>query len=296
MTPKMITFKRFLLEGGTATKKWATGRASAVDIKSALKFVASAAGIPKEELQDNLLGSTEATLLGARPDSGDIDIALVLDKHDPAKVHADMMTATGNAGVWNAGTKIGSYSVPVDGHTVQVDLMFVSDRKWAKFAYHSSMGQGSAYPGAVRNIILTTALSHTQEPGKDFVLKDSDSRVIARASRSLTLGGGMSRMFKHVVRKKDGSLGQTLQKTSAEDLEQFLADIGQEISFSHREDATQDPDAVAAFIFGPGVVATDIMSAEAVITHIKKLPNSAEILKAAKAALQQAKLPIPSEL
>lgn len=295
----MLTFKQFLImEGGAATAGWNTSRAGAEDISRAMKFVAATLKIPEKTLRGDLLGGTEATLLGFKPHSGDVDIAISLEDHSPEDVVAAMMSATGNMGVWNAGTRVGSFAVPVgDDRRVQVDLMFVKNKDWARFAYYSGVGRGSKYPGAVRNILLVTALSHTHEPGKDFVLRDDEGTVIARASRSIKFDSGMERLFKATkINTKTGRRGKTASPVSPSEIKKILTDLGKEIQFSEKSEHTDNPDEVAAFIFGRGVAAADVMTAEQVIELIHQHPRGNEIVAAAKKQLSDLNLPIPEEL
>jgi len=294
----MISFKQFLIEGGHATEKYGTSRAKQVDIAAALKFVSSTIGIPGQELKSSLLGSTELTLLGKRESSGDIDIAVEINGDNYATINKKMLAAVDNQGYWNQGAKIGSYAVPVNSKKVQVDLMFVSSKEWAKFIYHSAEGRGSKYPGAVRNIILFTALSFVQEIGKDFVERDEDGNITARASRSIKLDKGMERLFKRAKHNpKTGKTNKTLEKVSAEELASHLKQIGKNIAFEKDADVINVPDEVASFIFGAGVKAGDIMTAEAVIQMIKaKMHKPGKVLAKVESELERNNLPIPKEL
>lgn len=293
----MITFKQFLLEGGHATAKFNVERANASDVKAALQFVSKALGVPYDTLKNDLLGSTELTLLGKKKDSGDIDIAFSLEKSDVDDINKKMIDATNNEGAYNSGTRVGSYAVPVNGKKVQVDLMFVNNKDWAKFIYHSEQGAGSEYPGAVRNIILMTALAHTQEPGKDFVMRDEDGRAVVRASRSIKMDLGMERLFKMAkVNAKTGKYNKGLDKVDPKEIEAHLQSLGKKVKFSHDPEITDNPDHIAAYVFGSGVKAKDIMSAENVIKQIKKLKNADEIVAACKSELERLKLPVPKEL
>jgi hypothetical protein len=293
----MKTFKQFLTEGGHATEKYNTERAKPADVKAALEFVSKALNIQYDTLKNDLLGSTELTLLGKKADSGDIDIAFSLKDTDALEIDKKMKDATNGEGNYNAGTKVGSYAVPVNGKKVQVDLMFVNNKDWAKFSYYSAIGRGSKYPGAVRNIILFTALSHTQEPGKDFVIRGEDGKPIVRASKSITMDAGMKRLFKMAkVNAKTGKYNKSLETVTGDDIEKHLKEIGKDIKFSKDIEFTDKPDDVAKHIFGPNVKAQDLMTAENVITQIKKLKNANEILAAAKAELTKLKMEVPSEL
>lgn len=292
------TFKQFLTEGGAATEKFNTSRANQADIKAALAFVSKAIGVETEELAKSLLGSTELTYLGKKQNSGDIDIAFPASAGDEKSFHEKMMAAVNGEGYWNPGGKIGSYAVPVGkGKKVQVDLMFVPDKKWAKFIYHSAEGNGSKYKGAVRNIMLFTALTFVQEKGKDFVERDADGNVIARASRSIKMDKGMERLFKRAkYNEKTGKYNKSLDTVTPDELEAHLKKIGKNIKFSKEVDTTTDADFIARFIFGPGVKAKDIMTAEDVIKHIKKMKNADEVIARVKEELKKNNLQIPSEL
>jgi HSP90 family molecular chaperone len=106
----------------------------------------------------------------------------------------------------------------------------------------------------------------------------------------------MKRLFKKVKKLKSGELGKTLEKTDPTELTAFLKELGKSIQFSADEEFTNNPDDVAKFIFGKSVKAADIMTAENVISHVKKLKNSSEILAAAKTELEKVGLPVPPEL
>lgn len=294
----MISFKAFLLsEGGHATEKWNTVRATKEDVAAAVKFTSNVLGIPYAEMVDRLLGSTELTLMGKKKDSGDIDIAMPVSVAEFANAHEKMISAVNGEGVNNAGTKVASYAVPVNGKKVQVDLMMVTNKEWAKFIYHSSQGDKSKYPGAVRNIIMFTILTFIQEPGKDFVHRDDGGNVIARASRSIKLSTGMERLFKTVkINPKTGKASKALDSVSPDELESTLKAMGKVIEFDKSVDLINSPDAVAEFIFGKGVKAADIMTAEDVIKHAKRNPHYESMVPKIKSELERLKLPVPAEL
>lgn len=294
----MITFKQFLAEGGAATSKYNTERATQADIQKTLQFVSKVLSISYDDLKKDLLGSTELTLIGKKKDSGDVDIAFSLEGSDVNDINKKMVSAVSGEGAYNAGTKVGSYAVPVGGDKkIQVDLMFVNNKDWAKWIYHSEQGAGSVYPGAVRNIILMTALAHTQEAGKDFVMRDDEGKAVVRASRSILMDKGMERLFK-MARKnaKTGKYNKAIEKVDPAEIEAHLKSIGKNVKFSHDPEVTDNPDHIAQFVFGPSVKAKDITSAENVIKYIKELKNSAEIIKASRSELERLKLPVPKEL
>ena len=293
----MISFKQFLIEGGNAVSKFDVKRASQEDVKAALAFVAKHTSIPLGELQDNLLGSTRLVHAGKKPDSGDIDIAIPFSEYPIEGINEKMLKAVSGEGTYNAGTKVGSYAVPVNGKKVQVDLMFVSNADWATWMYSSFQGEKSKYPGAVRNIILFTALAHTQEKDKDFVIRDDEGKPVIRASKSITMDSGMKRLFKMAkFNEKTGKYNKTISTVTPEEIEDHLKKIGKNIKFSKDLEHTNNPDDIARFIFGKGVKAKDLDTAEQVIAQIKKLPNARQIIAASKSELSRIGLEVPKEL
>ena len=323
----MTTFKQFLREGGGATRVFNPSRASASDITEALHFASGlkTLGMSPQELRASLLGSANVTALHAEKalTSGDVDVAVsapsddeelkrrMTEVYDEAAAHLKKIYAGDpehsgkKIGENNFGTRVVSLPVPLfkDGairKIVQLDLMFVKDVDWAKFAYHSAQHReenGSAYKGVVRNVLLMSTIIHHREPGKDFVHYDPESgNVIARASRSLKLDSGMERLFKLAKRSKTGKFTKELQKVSPQDLEAFLKDAGLDYKFSHDPDIISDPDKLARLLFGRGVRAKDIMSAEGIIEKIQHLPNAKEILDHAVKEFEKGGIPIPKEL
>lgn len=289
------TFKQFLFEGGAATSQYKVERATKEDIEKALPIVAQALGI--KDIQDRLLGSVHLTLSGKKKDSGDIDIVIGNDEMDIHDAHKKMMELVNNEGSLNKGTKIGSYAVDVGGKKIQVDLMFVDSKDWAKFIFYSTQGEHSKYPGAVRNLLLMATTRHTHEPGKDFIVK-KDGEVVARASRAIKLDAGLERLFKAAkYNKEKGTFNKTMDKMDPGQLAMHVHAIsGKKVKFDPEPDIKTNPDEVAAWLFGQGVKAKDIMTAEQVIAFIKKRKDAAEIIEDARKSLKDAKLPVPTEL
>jgi hypothetical protein len=111
------------------------------------------------------------------------------------------------------------------------------------------------------------------------------------------MDSGMKRLFKMAkLNAKTGQYNKSVDTVKPEDIEAHLKQLGKNIKFSHDTDFTDDPDAVAAHIFGKGVKAKDIMTAEDVIKQVKKMKNAKEVLAAAKSELERNKLPVPKEL
>lgn len=289
------TFKQFLFEGGAATSKFNVERATKDDIEKALEIVARTLNLP--DIKERILGSVHLTLSGKKQDSGDIDIVISNDEMDPAEADAKMLKLTNNEGALNKGTKIGSYAVDIGGKKVQVDLMFVNNKDWAKFIFHSQHGDGSNYPGAVRNLILMAVARHKHEPGKDFLIK-VDGEVVARASRALKLDAGLERLFKAAkYNKETKTFNKSMDKMDPGQLAMHAQTIsGKKIRFNPDPEIIDDPDSVAQWLFGEGVKAADIMTAEQVIALVKKHKLAATIIEDAKKSLKDAKLPVPTEL
>ena len=300
----IFSFKQFLTsltESGNAVAQWVNGaRADASDIKTAIKFVSKHTGIPESELQDGVLGSTGHVLTGHKHDSGDLDIAIPDKKYDLTEVTEALKKAVNGEAHFAPGLKTYSYAVPVsDSKKIQVDLMLVDSKDWAKFAYNTT--PDSKYKGAVRNQIMFAVVSHKIEPGKDIVVKDKDGNVIARASRSLKFDTGIERLFKVAKLKKDGSRKKTLDKVTPDELKMELDSIEPDLKdkFEPKADTIVDPKIAVQWMFGDGVQPSDVSTAEKVIKLIKEKfskDESDDIITQAKENLKNNKLPIPEEL
>ncbi len=289
----MITFKQFLMEGGAATSDFHTERATKEDIDQALDFVSKHTGMPKQQLIDNLLGSTGHTLAGKKKDSGDIDIAVEDGRYDRETLVSKMKQATGMNKPKMTGGNVFSFAVPANGKKVQVDLMFVPSEKWARFGYHAALD--SQHKGVVRNMLLVNVMKHIFEKDKDLVVKDGDEEII-RVRRGFKMDGGLERLYRIAPMRKDGKGRVAARKATPAEVEAELKKMGRADKFSKDPDAILDPDKAAEFMFGKGVKAKDLLSTEQVIKQIFKLPNHAEIFKGAVEDIEKVEQPIPDEI
>lgn len=298
-----FSFKQFiaLSESGNAVADWVGGaRATAHDIKIAIKFISEKTGIPFDELSDGVLGSTGHVLSGHKQDSGDLDIAIPDGKYDIKEITKKLNAAVNGESHYATGLKTYSFAVPVSSSKkIQVDLMFVGSKEWAKFAYNTD--PNTKYKGAVRNQILFAVVMHKVEPGKDIVVKDENGNVIARASRSLKFDTGIERLFKVAGLKKDGTRKKTLDKVSPEELSIELEKIDPSLKdkFDPTSDIIIDPKIATKWMFGHSVQPQDINTTEKLIAVIKRnfsKSDERDIFKQAVINLNSNKLPIPEEL
>ena len=304
-----MNFKSFLSkilsESGKATEKWGTSRASKTDIETALKSSSDVIKTNVSTLKNQLLGATELALLGHKNDAGDIDIAMELKSPKfMDEVHSKMMDAFNNEGTLQKGLKVGSYAIPVsDKKKVQVDLMFVPDVKWAKFHFSSEEGKSSKYKGAVRGQLLMAASRYILKPNEDLVVLDNEGNAIARANRAWNPTGGIRRVFKVAPMNKKGT-GRLkgLVDVSPEELRKELIKIDpkyKDVKFSDKIDIILDPDKAVEQIFGKGVKAKDVGSAEQVIELIKKTFSKSDqekIFKDVTSAFKGTDVKLPPEI
>jgi hypothetical protein len=293
----VITFKQFLTEGGAATEKFGTVRATKADIDAALEFVSQTIGVSVETLRDRLLGSTRLTHAGKQADSGDIDLAIKEGEVDREKTIASMTAATKNKPHVTGGS-VYSFAVPTkNDRKVQVDLMFVPDVKWAKFSHFSA--ENSKHKSAVRNELIHSALKFSMQPDQDVRMKDENGNDIARASRAYKLDTGVERLFKIAPKRKDGK-GRVKGsvKATPDEVRAALDQEGNTSKFNPSADVITDPDKFAALLFGPGVKANDMGSTEQMIALIKKYKakKADAIFKDAVRGIKRLKFPVPTEL
>ena len=292
----MITFKQFLVEGGAATKKHGTVRASQEDIVHAIALISGALGIPVKTLEDRILGSGRLTHAGHQKDSGDLDIAMNDQELDRDSV-TDKMTFLCGSKPMLIGGNIFSYALPLGKRKIQVDLMFVPDIVWAKFSHHAS--EHSAHKSGVRNELLHSALKFSMEDGKDLRVKDEDGRDVARASRSFKLDTGLERIFKISPMRKDGK-GRVKgsEKVSPAEVQAALDEIGHAGKFSPEAEIIRDPNQFAELLFGQSVKSKDMHSTEQLIRLIKKYKSAeqAAIFKDAVHGMVARGFDVPPEL
>lgn len=292
-----MLLKELLLEGGKATEKLGTVRATKADIDAALSFVSRRLNLGTEMLRKRLLGSTRLTAMGAQEDSGDIDLAI----HD-GEVNRDLAVkqltkATGNTPHVTGGSTY-SFAVPTaKDRKVQVDLMFVPDIKWALFSHHAD--ERSKHKSGVRNELIHSALKFSMVPGEDVRVKDEAGNDIARASRSYKLDNGVERLFKVAPKRKDGK-GRVkgVVHATPDEVRAALDDLGNGSKFSPEKDVIRDPDKFAELLFGPGAKGSDLLTTEQLIALIKKnkKKHAAEIFKDAVKGIKRLKFQVPDEL
>lgn len=284
-------------EGGHATEQWGTTRANQADMQAALQFMSKASGIPVDELRAGLLGSTELTLLGFRPDSGDVDIAIDLNKYDMMDIHSKVLSAVNGEGTLASGLRTGSYACPVGSDKkIQVDFMYFDSVTWAKFMYHSDEGRNSKFKGVVRNQLLMACVRHMIHPG-DMIIKNEAGDVVARASRSIDPNKGMRRIFKMVsINKRTGAPNKTLGTATPAEIRARYPDA----QVIDREDLVNDPATLVKALFGEGVRPEDVMTVESLIDVMKRKIDDVKLLEVigrdAAAQLDQANIPYPPTL
>lgn len=284
-------------EGGHATEQWGTTRANQADMQAALQFMSKASGIPVEELRAGLLGSTELTLLGFRPDSGDVDIAIDLNKYDMTEIHNKVLAAVNGEGTLASGLRTGSYACPVGkDKKIQVDFMYFDSVTWAKFMYHSDEGRNSKFKGVVRNQLLMACVRHMIHPG-DVVVKNDAGEIVARASKSIDPNKGMRRIFKMVsINKRTGAPNKSLGTVTPAEIRARYPDA----KFVDREDLVNDPATLVKTLFGENTTPADIMTVEDLIAVVRTKVADSKLREVigldAAAQLDQSGIPYPPAL
>lgn len=288
----MITFKQFLLlEGGKAMAEYGVERATKEDIQSVLGQLAKITGLSGEVLKNSLLGSTTLTLAGKQQDSGDIDIGFHQDLRD--KVVQAVRQHTGVDGREISSSTV-SFPFDTGKKKVQVDLMFVPDMKWAKFAYHAA---DDGHKSGVRNELLHSTLRFSPTPGKDLRIQDDEGRDIVRASRSYKLDSGVERIFKVAPKRKDGNgRVKSVVKATPHQVSQTLKDLGRNDKFSTDADVIRDPDQFARILFGKNAKGSDLLSTTSLISLIKRRDDAEQIFKHAVKAMKARSFKVPKDL
>lgn len=283
----------YLKEGGYALKSANVTRIVKSDIPATIKYVSEVSGIPLKDLEP--LGS-----VGKTDTSGDVDLAVDITKYNPTTIHNKLTETLGDGKtVYNKATQIGSYAIPIGGKgdkTVQVDLMYVSNVDWARFAYYSA-GNDSKYKGAVRTILMMGVAAALNEPGFDHFEYDNEELII-RAGRTLDLSKGLRRIFQHRP-KKVGGKGyiKSMKTIPVDEFKRMFPDV----KIKGGDVIIDNPETVVQSLFGVGTKVSDVRTAEQVLDLIKKKFNKQQqdrILSIAKSRASgvEGKMLLPKEL
>lgn len=282
-----------VLEGGAAMASAGVTRINKEDIEPTLDVVSKLFNIPRKDL--HLLGST-----GKSATSGDMDMAIDTNKYDFEAINNKVKHHFGDQFHWNNGGKIMSFAVPIAGDEskgkVQVDFMYVTDPKWAKFGHHSE-GEKSPYKGIVRSILLRVIIGDINVPDKDYFEYDDNGQLIAKASNAFDPKTGIVRLHQHRPAKIRGGYKASMETISAHEFRKKFP----RAKVSNQTLVTADPDKAAELAFGPGVKGKDLLTAERLIELVKqRYPKNKQdtIFKRAADALKRKSrdLNIPPEI
>lgn len=249
-------------------------------------------GLEGEDVDASPIGS-----FGKKKDdatSGDLDIAVSVDKIasenslpiDPDAVLDFMDNKLRGAGYSTSvqkGFKQVSIGVPIPGSqdTAQVDLMLSTSLEWSKFMYYSPdfTKAESKYKGAYRNLLLMAVINYAKREAH----KTTDAGEVEEINTYvLQLDRGVQEVRKSFMGKK-GSIVK--QATTLHDFDKFVSNT---------------PDVVVKLAFGENTKVSDTMTFESCWSLVTSgafpyKDKMQEILKAFKAYLMGAKLPMPTE-
>jgi hypothetical protein len=236
------------------------------EVEPTLRYVSRLANIPLEDF--HYVGST-----GKAEYSGDIDVAIDENRFTPFKIHDRLSKQLGSENaVFNKGTNIGSYAVPIAGNEsdekVQVDIMFVDNIDWAKFSYFSA-GDKSKYKGAVRAVLLSAVAASLEEPGID-AFHYVDGELIVRVGRGIDMAKGLKRLFQMRTHRKYGEgYVKALKNVSPDEIKRYHSDL----EFDGDDVIIDDPLQVVQILFGEGTRPSNVDTAEEVLDLISKFPQ-----------------------
>jgi len=259
------------------------------EIAATLKHVAQALNIPTKDLHK--IGAT-----GKFKTSGDIDVAVDTTKYEQSGLDSKLTAKFSS--IPNDKSNESSYAIPIKGDEekgfVKVDFTYTPNTDWAKFAYHSE-GEGSRYKGAVRAVLLMGVASILNKQGLDHVEYNGDDLVIS-AGRSLEMGTGLNRIFKH--RSGTDSTGKGFDRSVP--IKQFKK-MFPDIEIKGGQIIVDDPAKVVKVLFGSGVTPDSVRTGEQVLNLIKRkfdLATQEKIFNFAKkkAESMKGKMRLPKEL
>jgi hypothetical protein len=273
-------------QGGYALKSVGVQRISRCDISATIQYVSLLSGIPLVDMIP--LGST-----GKTHTSGDIDVAIDINKYDRIEVHNNMERLLGSDKCkYNPGTKVGSYAIPIKGNPelglVQVDLMFVPNVKWAEFTYYSP-GDQSSYKGAIRRMLLQSVASTIDEEGTDiFVYDPVTNDLMVRIGRTMDMNLGLKRIFQmRPMKKRGGGYLSTIKTVPVTDIRSAYPSL----IFNDIDRTIYDPVQALRIMFGMDIAPSSVETAEQIISLIQTvLPSDRQQMIFKRAAAKMAEV------
>lgn len=251
--------------GGYATKEAGTAPVLQTEIPKVIEIVSKFSSVPVEDLHP--LGST-----GKAPWSNDVDLAVDRNVFDPEMVKQSMSLAGPYILDFKDMTGLGvqSYAIEVDGKAVQVDLMFVDNLEWAKFAYWSPPTNESDYKGAVRTMLLMGVAANTSVVGYDGFYY-VDSQLVGRIGRTFDLNRGLRRIFQYRPKRKDGNGYLKSMKTvdTVEEVEEAIGSNMTMVVYRNPYLTFDNPLQALAIMFKRPIYPEHVEDAESVIRLIR---------------------------
>ncbi len=252
-------------QGGNALKEVGVVRISKSDIPATILYISQLSGVLVTDLFP--LGST-----GKTANSGDIDLAIDINKYDYKTIHAVLTSILGEQNTtYNPGTKVGSYAVPIAGDIhngrVQVDFMYVPNPIWAQFSY-ASPGDASEYKGAVRRILLQSVASSLNQKNIDVFLYDKcTNELVIRVGRTFDMNLGLKRIFQiRPKRVKGTGYVSTMKTVTPEELQDFCP----ELTFPNDYMIVDDPLRALHIMFGINLTTDQVNTTEQIVELIKQ--------------------------
>jgi hypothetical protein len=287
-------FEQFLLESGNSIDNAVPFQQDEVKptIDWVVKNIFPQIGLVGIDDDAAVIGSAGKKVQGAT--SGDIDVAVSADKiagHLGTSLQNALFELDKKLKSLGYSTKLAvgfnqvSIGVPIAGDDKkgvgQLDFMLTNDLDWSRFMYHSPdfTKAESEYKGAYRNLLLMAAI------GKSFfeITKETDKGETAEYQAYVVR---LNQGIVQVRKSFEGKKGLLKNATLLKEFDKLI---------------TKVPSDIVNLLFNGGHKVSDIMTYESLYNLItggdfKFHDKVGEILNDFKKKLEEAKLPLPSNL
>ena len=287
-------FEQFLLESGNSIDNAVPFQQDEVKptIDWVVKNIFPQIGLVGIDDDAAVIGSAGKKVQGAT--SGDIDVAVSADKiagHLGTSLQNALFELDKKLKSLGYSTKLAvgfnqvSIGVPIAGDDKkgvgQLDFMLTNDLDWSRFMYHSPdfTKSESEYKGAYRNLLLMAAI------GKSFfeITKETDKGETAEYQAYVVR---LNQGIVQVRKSFEGKKGLLKNATLLKEFDKLI---------------TKVPSDIVNLLFNGGHKVSDIMTYESLYNLItggdfKFHDKVGEILNDFKKKLEEAKLPLPSNL
>lgn len=292
MQRKFLTFKQFIIEGGSATAEHNTTPFGNTELIVLCRTLSEWFNLSEDDTKNRIVGSGAKLLSTKSGTCGDLDFVVT---NDELSSFLEVLKRKTAVPVRKIGNSTYCFVVPVADKKIQLDILCVASIEWGKFAMYSD--PSSQYKSGARNELIHAIVKNCMKAGEDLTLNDSNGRVIGYTRNTFNLNNGFGRIYKLADEKKAGGYTSELKTVDFDTFIKFMKTHGVQNKISNNISKCISPDDFVNTIC-QGSSVTDFNSVESLVKLINtKFPTKKnKIFSDARAGCIKRKFDVPQEI